>query len=239
MAAPQADDDIRRNLAIANRILANEGVVDAFGHVSQRSADREDRFFISTSKPPATVMPSDIIELDFNGDPVDPAAPPSYLERFIHAEIYRARPDVQAIVHSHSPSVLPFSVVKDAPLRCLCHMTGFLGEGVPIFEIRDYEGERSDLLVRSSKLGAALAECLGDETVILMRGHGSTAVGHSLPQAVYHAVYAEVNARIQLQAMQLGPVTYLSAGEAELATSTAVPVGRSWDLWVSQVDLGG
>ena len=135
-----------------------------------------------------------------------------YLERFIHAEIYRARPGVQAVVHSHSPSVIPFGVTRE-PLRPIFHMCGFLGEGAALFDIRDAAGD-TDMLVSNGTLGAALAAALGDRSTVLMRGHGSTVVGDSVEQAVYRAIYAEVNARLQLQATQLGPVTYLNAQEA-------------------------
>ncbi len=225
---------IRRDLALANRILAREEVVDTFGHVSSRSPFRPDRFFISRSLAPARVTPADIVELDLDSANVDAAAPASYIERFIHAEIYRARPEVRAVVHSHSPSVLPFSVVDDVPMRCVCHNAGFIGQKVPIFEIRRHCGDASDLLIRNTGLGAALAECLGQEAIVLMRGHGSTTVGLSLPQAVYHAVYAEINARVQYKSLQLGAVTYLTPGEAAVATSSDAAVGRAWDLWTSQ-----
>lgn len=228
-------EEVKWNLAAANRILAREGVVDAFGHVSQRSPTHKERFLISRSLAPGRVMPADIIEIDLDGAAVDPSAPGSYLERFIHAEIYRVRPDVQAVIHSHSPSVLPFSVVKSVPLRCICHTAGFIGQQVPVFEIRDVAGDASDLLVRDSRLGAALAACLGEETLVLMRGHGSTTVGRTLAQAVFHAVYAEVNARVQYQALQLGSAVYLSPSESQVATSTPEAVHRAWDLWVSEV----
>ena len=232
---PQSIDNIRHDLVLANRILWNQGVVDAFGHVSRRSPLRPDRFLISRSLAPASVVHSDIVELDLEGRNVDPQAPGSYLERFIHSEIYRARPDVQAVVHSHSPDVLPFTVVKSVPLRCVCHTAGFIGQAAPIFEIRDVRGDASDMLVRDAALGAALATTLGNASVVLMRGHGSTTVGSSIPEAVYQAVYAQVNARVQYQAMQLGEVCYLSPGEAAMGSSYDVGVRRSWELWVSQV----
>lgn len=233
--AENAVQQIKWNLAIANRILARQGVVDAFGHVSQRLPMRQDRFMIARSLAPARVTDADIVELDLDGESVDSHAPSSYIERFIHAEIYRARPDVNAVIHSHSPSVLPFSVVREVPLRCVCHTAGFVGQSAPVFEIRDIEGDASDLLIRNSRLGIALAKCLGDESLVLMRGHGSTTVGKSLPQAVFHAVYAEVNARVQYQAMQLGSAVYLSPDEAKIATSSDAAVHRAWDLWVSEV----
>ncbi len=228
-------EEIRWNLALANRILAKRRVVDAFGHVSQR-APGGDSFFISRSKAPSTVMPADIIELDFAGEPVNPPAPASYLESFIHAEIYRIRPDVVAVVHSHSPSVLPFSVARGVTLQCVCHTAGFIGESTPVFEIRDVAGDATDLLVSNPALGVALAKTLGDRSLVLMRGHGSTVVGQTLPEAIYNAVYAEVNARVQYEAMRLGPVTYLSAAEARAASFTAAGVARAWAMWVAEVE---
>lgn len=233
--SPLAVDAVRREVAIANRILAREGVVDTFGHVSVRSPFREDRLFMARSLAPERVLPQDVFELDLNGDTVAPGAPKSYLERFIHTEIYRARPDVTAVVHSHSPSVLPFTVVPEAPLRCVCHTAGFIGHDVPVFEIRDVGGSATDLLVSNVELGTALAEKLGDRAIILMRGHGSTTVGSSLRQAVFRAVYAEVNAQVQLRSLQLGSVIFLSAEEAQLATSTDAAFDRAWDLWTAQV----
>ena len=230
-----AVQQLQSELAVANRILSKQEVFDAFGHVSQRTPWDPDHFMIARSMAPALVTPSDVIELDLNGDPIDPQMPQSYIERFIHAEIYRLRPDVHSVIHSHSPSVLPFSVSPEVPLRCICHTAGFIGQRAPIFEIRDHEGETSDLLIRNSRLGVALAACLGSETLVLMRGHGCTTVGKNLQQAVFHAVYAEVNARVQHKALQLGSPIYLSDGEAALATSTPEAVRRAYNLWISQV----
>jgi HCOMODA/2-hydroxy-3-carboxy-muconic semialdehyde decarboxylase len=231
----EAIADTRRDLTIANRILARERVVDTFGHVSMRSPFRPDRLFMARSIAPERVMQRDVVELDLDGDPVDPNAPRSYLERFIHTEIYRARPDVQAVVHSHSVSVLPFSIVPDVQMRCVCHTAGFVGHDVPVFEIRDVAGEATDLLVSNRELGVALAEKLADKAMVLMRGHGSTTVGVSLRQAVFRAVYAEINAQVQLQSLQLGKAIFLTEEEARLATSTDAAFDRAWDLWSAQV----
>jgi ribulose-5-phosphate 4-epimerase/fuculose-1-phosphate aldolase len=228
-------DALRRDLAFANRILARQGVVDTFGHVSQRSPLRPDRMFIACSMAPERVTAADIIEVDLNGRPADGETRDTYIERYIHTEVYRARPDVQAVVHSHSVSVLPFTVVRDAPFRGLCHTAGFIGHDVPLFDVRDVADDNTDLLVRNPQLGAALAERLGEQAVVLMRGHGSTTVGQSLRQAVFRAVYAEINAQVQLKSMQLGAVTYLSAGEARAVTATDAAYDRAWDLWTTQV----
>jgi len=223
---------LAEELATANRILFQRGVVDGFGHVSVRHPQRPDRFLISRSVAPALVTASDIQELDLDANPVSPGNPPTYLEKFIHSEIYRARPDVAAVVHSHSPSIVPFSVVSGVPLRAMCHMSGFLGSDTPVFEIRTVAGRASDLLVRNRELGAALAKSLGSSSVVLMRGHGSTAVGSTLHQAVFRAVYTEVNARLQSEAMRLGPITYLTDEEG-VATSKVndTAIDRAWDLW--------
>jgi ribulose-5-phosphate 4-epimerase/fuculose-1-phosphate aldolase len=174
------------------------------------------------------------MEFDFDGNPVDARGRAVYLERFLHGEIYRQRPDVQAIVHSHSPAVVPFGVTP-VPLRPVYHMGAFLGTGVPVFEIRE-AGGATDMLIHNSALGAALARCLGDAPAALMRGHGSVVVGKSLPLAVFRAVYLEVNARLQTEAMRLGEVNFLLPEEARLATaSTEGQVLRPWTLWKREV----
>jgi ribulose-5-phosphate 4-epimerase/fuculose-1-phosphate aldolase len=229
---PAADRRLVEELVTANRILFQQGVLDAFGHVSARHDKRADRFLLARNLAPALVTEADILEFDLGGDPVSAHGRAVYLERFIHGELYRARPDVMAVVHSHSPAVVPFGIVRDVPLRPVCHLCGFLGESAPVFEIRDVAGEASDLLIRDRRLGAALAGSLGSAAVVLMRGHGSTAVGTSLREVVYRAVYTEVNARLQADALRLGAVNYLTAGEAATAAASAeTQVDRAWDLW--------
>ncbi|WP_245419914.1 class II aldolase/adducin family protein [Phyllobacterium salinisoli] len=223
------------DLVLANRILAAQGVVDAFGHVSQRAPDDPETFLISRSCAPQLIEADDIMRLDFDGNPVGDTSMTPYLERFIHGQIYAARPDVGAIVHSHSASVIPFGVVADVPLRPIYHMAGFLTDAVPIFEISDCAGPCCDMLVRDNDLGRALARDLGNSMIILMRGHGSTVVGTDLKSAVFHAVYAEVNAKIQLQAQSLGTPRLLSPGEARAAAKTnSAQMGRAWQLWALQ-----
>jgi ribulose-5-phosphate 4-epimerase/fuculose-1-phosphate aldolase len=223
-----------RELVDANHILFDQGVVDGFGHVSVRHPERPDRFLLARSMAPALVTEKDVLEFDLDGNPAVPGSPPAYLERFIHGEIYRKRGDVMSVVHSHSPSVVPFSVVAGTKLRPICHMCGFLSEkGTPIFEIRDFAGPGSDLLITSGKLGAALADTLSDGPAVLMRGHGSTVVGSTLRQAVFRAVYTEVGARLQMDAMRLGPVTYLTEEETVGTTRTiSTQYDRSWFLWL-------
>ncbi len=232
--ASEAVSSAIRELVDANHILFDQGVVDGFGHVSVRHPERSDRFLLSRSMAPALVTEADVLEFDLDGNAVVPNSPAAYLERFIHGEIYRKRGDVMAVVHSHSPSVVPFSVVTGTKLRPICHMCGFLSEkGAPIFEIRDFAGPGSDLLITNGKLGAALADSLGEGPAVLMRGHGSTVIGSTLRQAVFRAVYTEIGARLQMEAMRLGPVTYLSEEETIGTTKTiSTQYDRSWFLWL-------
>jgi ribulose-5-phosphate 4-epimerase/fuculose-1-phosphate aldolase len=222
-----------RELVDANHILFDQGVVDGFGHVSMRHPVRPDHFLLARSMAPALVTAKDVLEFDPDGAPTEAGGPAVYLERFIHSEIYRTRPDVVAVVHSHSPAVVPFSVVSGTKLRPICHMCGFLGAATPVFEIRDVAGPGSDLLIRDSRLGAALAQSLGQSAAVLMRGHGSTVVGGTLRQAVFRAVYTEVGARLQSEAMRLGPVTYLTEEEGEATARTNdAQIDRTWLLWL-------
>jgi ribulose-5-phosphate 4-epimerase/fuculose-1-phosphate aldolase len=223
-----------RELVDANHILFDQGVVDGFGHVSARHPERPDRFLLARSMAPALVTEKDVLEFDLDGNPVVPGGPAPYLERFIHGEIYRKRQDVMSVVHSHSPSVVPFSVVTGIKLQPVCHMCGFLSaKGTPIFEIRDFAGPGSDLLITSGKLGAALADSLGEGPAVLMRGHGSTVVAGTLRQAVFRAVYTEVGARLQMESMKLGPVTFLTEEETVGTTKTiSTQYDRSWFLWL-------
>ena len=227
-----ADPALVNDLVAANHILFQQKVLDAFGHVSVRHDKDPQRFLMARNMAPARVTAADILELTLDGEPINANGRRVYLERFIHGEIYRTRPDVMAVVHSHSPSVVPFGVVKNARLRPICHMAGFLGTQTPVFEIRDAAGDGTDLLVTDRPLGAALAQTLGTHTVVLMRGHGDTVVAESLPKVVYRAVYTEINARMQLQAIQLGEVTYLTEREGLRTLETVEgQAGRAWDLW--------
>ncbi len=229
-----ADPGLVDKLVVANRILYRQGIVDGFGHASVRHDASPGHFLLARNMAPGLVRAEDIVTFDLDGAALDAAGRRVYLERFIHGEIYRARPDVQAVVHSHSPSVIPFGVTGQA-LRPVFHMSGFLGEGTALFEIRNVAGD-TDMLVSNGPLGVALAAALGSHSAVLMRGHGSTIVGASLEQAVYRAFYAEVNARLQIQAMGLGEVTYLNAQEAAKAAAindTQLP--RAWELWRQEI----
>ena len=231
-SAGPVDRALIDDLVAANRILADQGVVDGYGHVSLRHPADPQRYLMSRSIAPELVTAGDVMEYDLDSTAVDARGRTSYLERFIHGEIYRVRPDVKAVVHNHSPSVIPFGV-STAPLRPLYHMSAFLGGGVPVFDIKVAAGQPTDMLVRTPALGRALAQTLGDRPVSLMRGHGAVVVGDSLPRVVFRSVYTEVNARLQAQAMALGgPVTYLDDEEARRAdASVGGTVPRPWELW--------
>jgi ribulose-5-phosphate 4-epimerase/fuculose-1-phosphate aldolase len=232
VSAGPADSRLIEDLVAANRILADQGVVDGYGHVSVRHDRDPNRYLMSRSIAPELVTAADIMEYDLDSNPVDPRGRASYLERFIHGEIFKSRADVVAVVHSHSPSVIPFGVTG-VPLRPLYHMSAFLWPGVPVFDIRAASGEMTDMLVRTPALGRALAQTLGPRAVALMRGHGNVVVGASLPQVIFRAVYTEVNARLQAQAMALSAnVTYLDPEEAKkVETSVGATIGRPWELW--------
>ena len=233
-ATAAATDKVIADLVAASRILADLNVMDGFGHVSARHPSHPDHFLMSRSKAPATVTAEDIVEHDQDGNGIDANGRGLFLERYIHSEIYRTRPDVMAIVHSHSPGVVPFSV-SQTPLRPVYHNSAFLGAGVPVFEIRQTAG-MSDMLIRNAQIGKALAAVLADKPVVLLRGHGDVVVGPSLPIVVFRAYYTEVNARLQQQAIALGPVTYLEPEEARIADKVNEQVVmRPWDLWKKKV----
>ena len=216
-------------LVIANHILANEGVLDGYGHVSVRSPDNRDRYLLARAGAPALVTAADIVEYDLDSKPIGAStATMGYLERFIHGEIYRARPDVVAVVHCHSPEVLPFANTG-IPLRPMYHMSWFIGEGVPVFDNRTRFGI-TDMLVSNGELGKALAATLGKGSAALLRGHGAVVTAPSLHLVVGKAYYLNLNARLQYQAMQLGggKVTYLDPEEARKAEQN---YERSWDAW--------
>jgi len=227
------------DLVSANHILFKEGVVDGFGHVSVRDERDPERFLLSRSIAPATVTARDVMEFGMDGEPLNARGRKPYLERTIHSEIYRSRPDVVAVVHSHSPALIPFGITGTS-LRPVFHMSGFLGLATPIFEIRETGGPATDMLIRDRKLGAALARTLGKAPFALMRGHGSVAVGATLKQVVYRAIYAEVNARLQSEALRLGTITYLNDAEAaNAARANDSVIDRPWGLWKARVKQRG
>src|ERR687891_67005 len=226
------------DLVAASRILAQHGVLDAYGHVSARSDRRPERFIMSRSLAPALVTPADLMELDADSEPLPGDKRKSFIERYIHGEIYRARPEVMAVVHSHSPSVIPFGVTRTR-LRPIYHMGSFLWSGAPVFDIRKVR-EENDLLIRDRPLGQALAGSLGKCNCVLMRGHGMTVIGDGVPEAVFRAIYTEMNARLQLQASQLeGPIKFLSEEEGRRSSaSNRGTIERPWELWKKSVLRG-
>jgi HCOMODA/2-hydroxy-3-carboxy-muconic semialdehyde decarboxylase len=224
-SASQVDE-----LVAANRILAMEGVLDGMGHVSVRSAGRADRFLLARSMAPQLVTPADIMEYGLEGEPVEARGRSSYQERFIHSEIYRVRPEVQAIVHCHTPSLIPFAA-SSVPMRAMYHMAAFVAEGVPVFDIRAAAGA-TDLLVKTPALGAALAKTLAQKPAVLMRGHGAVIVANSIPNVVGRSIYLDVNARAQTTAIALGgKLTYVEADEAKLRLQDVNEYSRAWELW--------
>ena len=229
-----APKELIDDLVAANRILARQGVLDAYGHVSVRTGRKAGHYLLSRSLAPELVTPKDILELGPDSEPVGDARK-SYLERFIHGEIYRTRPDVVAIVHSHSQSVIPFGATR-TKLRPISHMASFLWSGAPVFDIRGVR-EESDMLIRDIPLGRALAKSLGPCTCVLMRGHGMTVVGESLPDVVFRAIYTEANARMQMQAASLeGPIEFLSDAEARNVTATnRATLERPWTIWKARI----
>ncbi|HET7525413.1 MAG TPA: class II aldolase/adducin family protein [Burkholderiaceae bacterium] len=242
MSSPSsASVELIEALVDANHILYHQGIVDAFGHVSVRHDRDPSRFLLARNMAPGRVQAPDIVEYAVDsGEALQADAPRGYLERYIHSEIYKARPDVMAVVHNHSPAVLPFCIARGARLRPVCHMAGFLGgsamrDGPALFEIREHAGTASNLLVSSRELGAALAHTLGASRVVLMRGHGCTVVGESLAVAVFRAVYTEVNAKLVLQTLPLGELNALTPEEADATRITNEgQAARPWDLWREQ-----
>ena len=230
-SAGPVDEALTDDLVAAGRILVDQGVLDGFGHVSMRHPKDPTRFLMSRSLAPASVTSADIIEHDLDGRGIDANGRTLFLERFIHAEVYRARPDVMAVVHSHSPGVVPFTVSK-VPMKAMFHNSAFLAGGVPIFEIREAFG-MTDMLVSNSAIGKKLAATLGDKPVVLMRGHGNVVTAPTIQLAVFRAVYTEVNARLQLQATQLGgEINFLTPEEGVKADKiNEVISARPWALW--------
>lgn len=229
-SAGPPDAALLDDLVAANRILYDQGVVDGFGHVSVRHDKNPARYLLARSMAPALVTRDDILEYDLDSNPVDARGRVSYLERFIHGELFKARPDVIAIVHSHSPAVIPFADTG-VKLRPMNHIAGFLGAGAPVFEIRDTAGPASDMLIRNASLGHALAVTMGAHSIALMRGHGSVAAAQSVRHVVFRAIYTEVNARMQAEAMKLGTPEFLNPEEATAAAKANDGlVDRPWAL---------
>jgi HCOMODA/2-hydroxy-3-carboxy-muconic semialdehyde decarboxylase len=231
LRAQNTDTDIQR-LVAANRILANEDVVDAFGHVSIRDPGNDEQFILSRSRSPALVEASDLMTFTLDGTAVDPEGRRPYGERMIHAAIYEARADVHSVVHHHAYPVLPFSITA-TPLRPVVHAASVIGAEIPLWDIRDDFGD-TDMLVRDMAMGRSLARTLGENTCLLMRGHGAVVVGPSVRHAVMTAVYLQVNAEVLLNAASLGDAEPLSAAEIELSAAVQFsPLGldRAWEYY--------
>jgi ribulose-5-phosphate 4-epimerase/fuculose-1-phosphate aldolase len=231
-SAGVVDPALVEDLVAANRILVAQGIVDAYGHVSVRHPRDPNRFLLSRSLAPGLVTADDLIEYDLSGVAVDLRGRAEYSERYIHAEIYQARPDVNSVVHNHSPSVIPFGI-STVPIRPVYHMAGFIGAGLPVFDIRERFG-MTDMLVNDADRGRELARELAGHTAVLMRGHGVSVVGPTISFAVARSVYLELNARIQLEAIGLGgEVTYLDPAEAQHVLDAGENRGytRPWEIW--------
>lgn len=231
----RTDPALIADLVAANRILADEKIFDAFGHVSARDRRNPNRYYLARSLAPALVTAADILDFDLDSNAAGAKGAALYLERFIHGEIYKARPDVMAIVHDHSPALIPFGV-SSVPLRPMSQLAGFIGDGIPVFDIRAAAG-MTDMLVSNPDRGRALAKSLGARAAVLMRGHGVTVVGASLPIAVGRSIYLERNAALQAQAIALGgTIAYLDPEEARQVIASGENGGylRAWELWKSR-----
>jgi ribulose-5-phosphate 4-epimerase/fuculose-1-phosphate aldolase len=235
-------DSLIKDLVIANRVLAKEEVVDAYGHVSVRNPDNPKHFFLSRSVAPDLVEREDIVELGLDGQPVRDETRALYLERFIHAAIYEARPDIQSVVHAHAEDTLPFGIAQATPLRPVIHSGSFIGAHVPVWDIADRFGD-TNLLVTNMEQGRDLAKCLAGNNVALMRGHGFASAGRSLIEVVRISVYLPRNARVQLHAQQLGgAIKYLAQGEIDARnrgySPYSVETWRAWEYWANKAGCG-
>lgn len=220
-------------LVTATKILLHEGILDTFGHISARDPNDPDFFFLAQKLAPSHITTKDIQRFSLDGETTDNR--PSYLERYIHSEIYKARPDVQCVLHSHSPHVLPYCFV-DQPLRPVTHMGAFLGESVPVYEIRDKQGDATDLFGGSHDVCADIAEALGDAPVVLMARHGVVNVGNSVREVVFRAFYLEQEAKAHTAGMQIGKIKYLSDGEIKAAGNlVGAQINRGWDHWTQRL----
>jgi len=232
-------DEQLQELVTANRILAREEIVDAYGHISLRHPERPDRYILSQSRAPELVDVADLMEYTLEGEPVDQQGRTMYTERPIHGGIFEARPDVMAVVHNHSPMVVPFSVT-DTPLRPMFHLAAIIGPDLPVWDIRD-NFQDTNLLVTTMDQGRDLARCLGGRRVSLMRGHGCVVAGGSIKEVVMASVYLQVNAGLLLESLRLGEVKYLSPGEIEMMSDGQTrPAGqeRAWEYWANRAGRG-
>jgi HCOMODA/2-hydroxy-3-carboxy-muconic semialdehyde decarboxylase len=243
-SAPPPNQSLIEDLVAANHILAHEiGALDAYGHVSARDPRNHNRYYLSRAISAGMVTAADIIEYDLNSQPVDSARSDGYIERFIHGEIYKARPDVMAVIHAHSPELIAFGA-SSVPLRNMIHTGSFINDGVPIFDARKFGGTADDMLIRNPTLGRALAQALGSKTAILLFGHGVAVTGPTLPTAVSNIYFLNMNARVEQQAIRLGgTVSYLEREPGAKVSPDTSPAGaaannRAWEYWKHQVTSG-
>lgn len=233
---PNSLAELRRDLAVAYRIVANEGILDAFGHISLRNPNNPQRYFLSRSRAPGLVQADDILEYDLDSNPIVPPKERPYSERVIHGEIFKARPDVHAVCHHHAPSIMPFAI-SGVPLAPVFHLGASMGANAPFWDSRDEFGD-TNLLVVKPEEGASLARALGNASIVVMRRHGATVVGHSLRELVFATIYSAKNAEHQLAAHMLGNVSPLSAGEAQMACEihrAPGPLARAYEYWVRRL----
>ncbi|WP_127523216.1 class II aldolase/adducin family protein [Mesorhizobium sp. Z1-4] len=232
-----AQQTVFEELVTATKILLHEGILDTFGHISARDPEDPQSFFLAQKLAPSHITTSDMQRFNMDGETEDDR--PSYLERYIHSEIYKARPDVNCVLHSHSPAVLPYCFT-DQPLRPVTHMGAFLGETVPVYEIRDKQGDATDLFGGSPAVCADIAESLGDQPVVLMARHGVVNVGGSVREVVFRAFYTEQNAAAQTAGLQVGNIEYLSPGEVKTAGKlVGAQIDRGWDHWTMTLRQAG
>jgi ribulose-5-phosphate 4-epimerase/fuculose-1-phosphate aldolase len=224
-------EKLLEELVTANRILAREGIVDSFGHISVRHPDNPQHFLLSRARAPDCIEEGDIMEFTLDGTAVDPRGRAPYLERFIHGAVFEARPDVNSVVHNHSPSVIPFSVTATR-LKPLLHMCANIGHDVPVWDCHDKFGDTA-LLVENMEMGRDLARAMGAGRTILMRGHGATVLAPSIRHVVYVSIYLEVNAKLQMQAMAMGDIKFLTPGEVDkiIARTGPYSLNRAWENW--------
>ncbi len=240
-APPPSNPGLVDDLVAANRVLAHEiSVLDAYGHVSARDPRNPSHYYLSRAISAGMVTAADIIEYDLDSKPVDPARSDGYIERFIHGELYKARPDVMAVIHAHSPELIAFAA-SSVPLRNMIHTGAFINDGVPNFDVRKFGGSADDMLIRTPALGKSLAQTLGNKTAILMFGHGAAVTGPTLATAVSNAYFLNMNARVQEQAIRLGGnVAYLERAPGAKPPAGVTPAGaagnnRAWEYWKHQV----
>lgn len=237
---PSAIDQIKIDTALGNRILAHEGVLDAFGHVSMRHPTNPNRYFLSRSRSPELVEPADILEYDLDSNPMKKTDQRLYAERVIHGEIYKARPDVMAVVHHHAAAMMPFCI-SGVELQPVMHLGAVIGQKVPIWDQYDDFGDTNLLLVKPEE-GASLARALGQAPLVLMKGHGATVVGGSIQELVFRAIYSCRNAEYQFAAKLLGNVVPLRPGEVEKSSQiNAMPTAtfRTWEYWSVRLEKSG